>query len=120
MTFAAVLCCAMTMTVFTACVNDGVDNPVHPTPGDDGTIVGNWCSDVSGLTYAKWNYGETWQNTEFKADGTGSTRIYYTLGGEAIGIEKINFTYTASADGIIMLLLLLLSRFSRVRLCATP
>ena len=101
MKLAAVLCCVMTMTVFTACVNDGVDNPVHPTPGDDGTIVGNWCSDVSGLTYAKWNYGETWQNTEFKADGTGSTRIYYTLGGEAIGIEKINFTYTASDDGVL-------------------
>ena len=101
MTHAAVLCCALTMAVFTACVNDSVDNPVNLTPGDDGTIVGNWCSDVSGLTYAKWNYDKTWQNTEFKADGTGSTRIYYTLGGEAIGIEKINFTYTASADGAL-------------------
>ena len=64
---AAVLCCVMTMAVFTECVNDSGDNPVNPTPSDDGTIVGNWCSDVSGLTYAKWNYDKTWQNTEFKA-----------------------------------------------------
>jgi hypothetical protein len=91
----------MTMAVFTACVNDSVDNPVYPMPDDEGTIVGNWCSDVSGLTYAKWNYDKTWQNTEFKADGTGCTRIYYTLGDKAIGIEKIDFTYTASADGAL-------------------
>ena len=100
--FAAVLCCVMTMAVFTACVNDSSDNPVNPIPSDDeGTIVGNWCSDVSGLTYAKWNYDKTWQNTEFRADGTGCTRIYYTLGDKAIGIEKIDFTYTASADGAL-------------------
>ena len=98
---AAVLCCVMTMAVFTACVNDCVDNPVYPMPDDEGTIVGNWCSDVSGLTYAKWDYDKTWQNTEFKADGTGCTRIYYTLGDKAIGIEKIDFTYTASADGAL-------------------
>ena len=98
---AAVLCCVMTMAVFTACVNDSGDNPVNPMPDDEGTIVGNWCSDVSGLTYAKWNYDKTWQNTEFKADGTGCTRIYYTLGDKAIGIEKIDFTYTASADGAL-------------------
>ena len=99
MTLAAVLCCAMTMAVFTACTSDNDDNPANPTPGGDGTIVGNWCSDVSGMTYAKWNYGKTWQNTEFKTDGTGSTRIYYTYEDEAIGCEKIDFTYTASADG---------------------
>ena len=98
---AAVLCCVMTMAVFTACVNDSVDNPVNPMPDDEGTIVGNWCSDVSGLTYAKWNYDKTWQNTEFKADGTGCTRIYYTVGDKAIGSEKIDFTYTASADGAL-------------------
>lgn len=87
--------------ILAACTNEISDNPVNPTPDDDGTIVGNWCSDVSGLTYAKWNYDKTWQNTEFKADGTGSTRIYYTLGDKAIGIEKIDFTYTASADGAL-------------------
>jgi len=99
MTLAAVLCCAMTTTVFTACSSDKDDDPVDPTPGVDSRIVGNWYSDVSGKTFAKWNYGETWQSTEFKADGTGSTRIYYTNEGEAIGCEKIDFTYTASDDG---------------------
>lgn len=76
--------------VFTACSSD--DNSANPTAGVDGRIVGNWCSDVTGKTYAKWNYGETWQNTEFKADGTGSTRIYYTFHDGAIGVEKIDFT----------------------------
>ena len=95
------ICSAMLM--LTSCTDaiGSMDNPVNPTPSDDGTIVGNWCSDVSGLTYAKWNYDKTWQNTEFKADGTGSTRIYYTLSDKPIGIEKINFTYTASADGAL-------------------
>ena len=77
------------------------DTPVNPTTEEESAIIGNWCSDVSGKTYAKWNYGETWQNTEFKADGTGSTRIYYTYEDDAIGIEKIDFTYTASADGAL-------------------
>ena len=94
---AATLICGASF--FTACGN--VDNSVDPTHGGEGKIVGNWFSDVSGLTYAKWNYDKTWQNTEFKADGTGSTRIYYTLGDKAIGIEKIDFTYTASADGAL-------------------
>lgn len=61
--------------------------------------MGKWCSDVSGKTFAKWNYGETWQSTEFKADGTGSTRIYYTVNDKAVASETIDFTYTASADG---------------------
>ena len=90
------------VSVFTACSND--DNSANPTPGVDSMIVGNWCSDVSGLTYAKWNYDKTWQNTEFKADGTGSTRIYYTLGDKAIGIEKVDFTYTASVDGALTMI----------------
>ena len=94
---AATLVCGL--SVFTACSSN--DIPVNPTPGVDSKIVGNWFSDVSGLTYAKWNYDKTWQNTEFKADGTGSTRIYYMLNGKPLGIEKINFTYTASADGTL-------------------
>ena len=101
MTLAAVLCCAMTMAVFTACTSDNDDNPANPTPGVDSKIVGNWCSDVSGKTYAKWNYGKTWQNTVFNSDGTGYTRIYYTLEDIAIGCEKIDFTYKASADGVL-------------------
>lgn len=95
---AAAITLLMTTVVLTAC-SDNDDNPVNPIPGVDSRIVGKWCSDVSGKTFAKWNYGETWQSTEFKADGTGSTRIYYTNEGEAIGCEKIDFTYTASADG---------------------
>ena len=96
MTLAAVACCAMTMAVMTACTSDSDDNPLN---GIDSRIVGKWCSDVSGKTFAKWNYGETWQSTEFKADGTGSTRIYYTANDKAVASEAIDFTYTASADG---------------------
>lgn len=96
MTLAAVLCCTMTMAVLTACTSDHDDNTVT---GVDSRIVGKWCSDVSGKTFAKWNYGETWQSTEFKADGTGSTRIYYTANDKAVASETIDFTYTASADG---------------------
>ena len=86
------------MLSFVACTNDSSDNPAK---GIDRRIVGSWFSDVSGMTYAKWNYGKTWQNTEFKADGTGSTRIYYTFEDDAIGCEKIDFTYTASASGVL-------------------
>ena len=100
--FAAILSCAMTMAVLTACTNN-IDNPSDPIHGDDSGIVGNWFSDISGMTYAKWNYGKTWQNTEFKADGTGSTRVYYTLDDKAIGCEKIDFSYTASADGVLIM-----------------
>ena len=96
----AILSCAMTMAVLTACTNN-IDNPTDPIHEDDSGIVGNWFSDMSGMTYAKWNYGKTWQNTEFKADGTGSTRIYYTIDDKAIGCEKIDFSYTASADGVL-------------------
>lgn len=86
------------MLSFVACTIDSGDNPAK---GIDTRIVGNWFSDVSGMTYAKWNYGKTWQNTEFKADGTGSTRIYYTFEDDVIGCEKIDFTYTASANGVL-------------------
>jgi hypothetical protein len=95
MALAALVCCGMTMAVLTACT-EIEDNP---STGGSSEIVGTWYSNVSGKTFAKWNYGETWQNTEFKADGTGSTRIFYTLEDNAIGCEKIDFTYTASADG---------------------
>ena len=88
-----------TVSLFTACSSD--DESANPTAGVDSGIVGNWCSNVSGKTYAKWNYGETWQNSEFKDDGTGSTRIYYLFGEKVIGFEKIDFTYTASADGTL-------------------
>ena len=95
----SIFCCVTTVAVFTACTED--DNAVSTGSAD---IVGNWCADVSGLTYAKWNYGETWQNTEFKADGTGSTRIYYTLNGKPVAGEKIDFTYTAAKDGSLTMI----------------
>ena len=101
MTFVSVLCCTMAMTMFVACSED--DNSGGVVPGVDSRIVGNWCSKVTGMTYAKWNYGDAWQNTEFKADGTGSTRIYYTVGNDAVGCEKIDFTYTASSSGDLVM-----------------
>lgn len=93
---AAAITLLMTTAVLTACTSDNDDNPVS---GIDGRIVGKWCADMTGKTFAKWNYGETWQSTEFKADGTGSTRIYYTANDKAVACEAIDFTYTASADG---------------------
>ena len=101
MTFVSVLCCTLAMTMFVACSED--DNSGGVVPGVDSRIVGNWCSKVTGMTYAKWNYGDAWQNTEFKADGTGSTRIYYTVGNDAVGCEKIDFTYTASSTGDLVM-----------------
>lgn len=64
MALAVVLCCVMTMAVLSACTSDNDDNPVS---GIDGRIIGKWCADMTGKTFAKWNYGETWQSTEFKA-----------------------------------------------------
>lgn len=93
---AAAITLLMTTAVLTACTSDNDDNPVS---GIDGRIIGKWCADMTGKTFAKWNYGETWQSTEFKADGTGSTRIYYTANDKAVACEAIDFTYTASADG---------------------
>ena len=90
---AAALCCSMTMAVLTACTSDNDDNPVA---GIDGRIVGKWCADVSGKTCAKWNYGATWQVTELKADGTGTTDIYYTNKDKPIAREHRDFTYAAA------------------------
>ena len=101
MTFVSVLYCTLAMTMFIACSED--DNSGGVVPGVDSRIVGNWYSKVTGMTYAKWNYGDAWQNTEFKADGTGSTRIYYTVGNDAVGCEKIDFTYTASSTGDLVM-----------------
>ena len=101
MTFVSVLYCTLAMTMFIACSED--DNSGGVVPGVDSRIVGNWCSKVTGMTYAKWNYGDAWQNTEFEADGTGSTRIYYTVENDAVGCEKIDFTYTASSTGDLVM-----------------
>ena len=97
MRLAAILGCVMAMAVLAACT----DNSDNPATGNAGKIVGSWFSDVSGKTFAKWNYGKTWQNTVFADNGTGYTRIYYTFEDKAIGCEKIDFKYTASADGVL-------------------
>ncbi len=85
----------MTMAVLTACTSYNDDNPA------DGGIVGKWCADVSGKTYAKWNYGETWQVTELKADGTGTTDIYYTSKDKPIAREHRDFTYVAAEAAVL-------------------
>lgn len=48
------------MLSFVACTNDSGDNPAKVI---DARIVGNLFSYVSGMTYAKCNYGKTLQNT---------------------------------------------------------
>ena len=86
-------------TVFTSCSSDNDDNPV-PAPGANGELTGQWYADVSGATYAAWTYGEALQQTELKADGTGSTNIYYLIGNVAVARESYSFTYTAT-DGLL-------------------
>ena len=50
MTLAAILSCAMTVAVMTACTNN-IDNPSDPIHGDDSGIVGNWFSDIWQLVF---------------------------------------------------------------------
>ena len=95
--FAAILVCGT--SVFTSCSSDNDDTPV-PEQGASGELVGQWYSDVSGDTYAAWTYGKAWQQTELKADGTGTTTIYYLNNDDAVGRERYSFTYTAT-DGVL-------------------
>ena len=81
---AATLVCGT--SVFTSCTSDNDDNPATK-PGANGEIVGQWYSDVSGTTYAAWTYGKAWQQTELKADGTGTTSIYYLNNDDAVARE---------------------------------
>ena len=46
---AAVLCCAMTITVFTACT-DNDDNQTAPK-----ILEGTWIGDLTGKTFSLWN-----------------------------------------------------------------
>ena len=94
---AATLICGT--SVFTSCSPDNDDNPV-PESGASGELVGQWYSDVSGATYAAWTFGKAWQQTEFNADGTGTTTIYYLNNDDAVGRERYSFTYTAT-DGVL-------------------
>ena len=94
---AATLICGT--SVFNSCSSDNDDNPV-PESGASGELVGQWYSDVSGATYAAWTYGKAWQQTEFNADGTGVTNIYYLNNDDALAREHYSFTYTAT-DGLL-------------------
>ena len=94
---AATLICGT--SVFTSCSSDNDDNPVHKSEAN-GDLVGKWYSDVSGATYAAWTFGKAWQQTEFNADGTGTTSIYYLNNDDAVGRERYSFTYTAR-EGVL-------------------
>lgn len=94
---AATLICGT--SVFNSCSSDNDDNPV-PEQGANSEFVGQWYSDVSGATYAAWTFGKAWQQTEFNADGTGTTTIYYLNNDDAVGRERYSFTYTAT-DGVL-------------------
>jgi len=86
-------------SVFTSCTSDNDDNS-SPKSGANSELVGQWYSDVSGATYAAWTYGKAWQQTEFNADGTGTTSIYYLNNDDAVGRERYSFTYTAK-EGVL-------------------
>ena len=96
---AAILVIICGTSVFTSCSSDSDDKHV-PESGASGELVGQWYSDVSGATYAAWTYGKAWQQTEFNADGTGATTIYYLNNDDAVGRERYSFTYTAT-DGVL-------------------
>ena len=67
MTFAAVFCCLMTMTVLIAC-SSNEDNPSGDPVMESG-IVGSWCTDLTGRTFALWNYGPALNRLILRADG---------------------------------------------------
>ena len=94
---AATLICGT--SVFTSCSLDNDANPVHKSEAN-GDLVGKWYSDVSGATHAAWTFGKAWQQTEFNADGTGTTSIYYLNNDDAVGRERYSFTYTAR-EGVL-------------------
>lgn len=96
---AAILVIICGTSVFTSCTSDNDDNP-SPESGANGELVGQWYSDVSGDTYAAWTYGKAWQQTELKADGTGTTSIYYLNNDDAVARERYSFTYTAK-EGVL-------------------
>ena len=95
MAFVAVFCCAL--AVFTACQKE-------PTPpvGEGGDIIGSWYGEVTGKTYALWNYGPVWANSTFNADGTGYTVMYYLYEDILVAMEGDVFTYTTDGGQVTM------------------
>ena len=95
---AAALMLTLTMTVVTSCTNDIQDNPAGGPTHDD-SVVGIWYADITGLTYALWNYGTVWNSMYFRADGTVVASTFYTLEGEAVASQSITYNYTVTAEG---------------------
>ena len=61
-----VLLCCVIATVFTACTTDDDNQTAKPT--DAKALVGTWECDLSGRTFALWNYGKAWNVWTFNAD----------------------------------------------------
>jgi len=118
MTFAAVLCCAMTMTVFTACGNDDDDNTQKP----DNTPVTVQMNYVVETTQATLNIadvtveyydadgkiqsealtGEKWQKSiQHKLPATAGIHLKAPLkaGFDADNSEAVEISLTRSYDG---------------------
>ena len=102
MTFAAVLCCVMTLPVLTSCTVENNDNPVGD-PTHDQAIVGSWYADTTNKTFALWNYGPAMHKMTFNADGTGSFDTFYILEGQAFARDNQTFTYTTSSNGYLVM-----------------
>ena len=91
-----VLLCCIIATVFTACTTDDDKQTMNPT--DAKVLVGTWECDLSGRTFALWNYGKAWNVWTFNADGTGVCDVFFLAGEEPVAIQHQPFTYTAE-DG---------------------
>ena len=91
-----VLLCCIIATVFTACTTDDDNQTAKPT--DAKALVGTWECDLSGRTFALWNYGKSWNVWTFNSDGTGVCDVFFLAGEEPVAIQHQPFTYTAE-DG---------------------
>ena len=80
-----------------------VEDEDHPEEvGIDPAVVGSWQADLTGLTYALWNYGPALCLFQFNADGTGSSDVYYTIEGVPLARESQTFCFTADKGKLVM------------------
>ena len=100
MTWAAVLCCWVTMPMLTSCSTDNVDNPTT-NPTDPKALLGTWVCDLSGKTFSIWNYGKAWNVWTFNSDGTGVCDTYFMAGDEPVAVQHQPFTYTAENGKLV-------------------
>lgn len=91
----------MTMTVLTAC-SSNEDNPSGDPVVESG-IVGSWCTNLTGRTYALWNYGPALNRLILRADGTGEINTYYIIEEKPIAREHLSFKYVTLGDGILVM-----------------